>query len=183
VLPEQNDTDLSDEQMIERINSELVATWGNLINRVLSITARNFDGVVPEGSNPAEADRTLLESIDRALTEEAALIEKVELRAGLRRAMEAAQEVNIYLNATEPWKVVRQDRDRAATILATAVQAIAGLRVAFAPYLPFTSAQLGTMLGVGEVIDGWRRTPVAPGTRFGEILPLFAKLEPDVLED
>ncbi len=182
VLPEQNDTDLSDDQMIERINSELVATWGNLVNRVLSMTAKHFDGSVPDGSDPDEEDAALLASIDRALADEAALLERVELRAGLRRAMEAAQEVNAYLNATEPWKVIKADRDRAATILATAVQAIAGLRVAFAPYLPFSSARLGTMLGVGGTIAGWQRRPIAAGTRFGEIEPLFAKLEPDALD-
>ena len=181
VLPEQNDTDLSDEQMVERINSELVATWGNLVNRVLSMTARNFEGSVPPGSEPTEEDQALVASIDRALEEEAALLEKVELRAGLRRAMEAAQEVNVYLNATEPWKVLKQDPDRAATILSTAIQAIAGLRVAFAPYLPFSSARLGEMLGVGAAIEGWSRNPVPAGTRLGDIAPLFVKLEPDVL--
>ncbi len=181
VLPEQNDTDLSDEQMVERINSELVATWGNLVNRVLSMTARSFEGSVPWGSEPTEEDQALVASIDRALEEEAALLEKVELRAGLRRAMEAAQEVNVYLNATEPWKVLKHDPDRAATVLATAIQAIAGLRVAFAPYLPFSSARLGEMLGVGAAIEGWSRNPVPAGTRLGDIAPLFVKLEPDVL--
>lgn len=181
VLPEQNDTDLSDEQMVERINSELVATWGNLVNRVLSMTARSFEGSVPRGSEPTEEDQALVASIDRALEEEAALLEKVELRAGLRRAMEAAQEVNVYLNATEPWKVLKHDPDRAATVLATAIQAIAGLRVAFAPYLPFSSARLGEMLGVGAAIEGWSRNPVPAGTRLGDIAPLFVKLEPDVL--
>ncbi len=183
VLPEQNDTDLSDDQMIERINSELVATWGNLVNRVLSMTAKHFDGVLPDGSDPSDDDLALLRSIDTALTEEAELLERVELRAALRRAMEAAQEVNAYLNATEPWKAIKTDRERAAAILATAVQAIGGLRVAFAPYLPFSSGRVGEMLGVGEEIAGWERRPIEPGTRFGEIGPLFTKLEADALDD
>jgi methionyl-tRNA synthetase len=183
VLPEQNDTDLSDDQMIERINSELVATWGNLVNRVLSMTAKHFDGVLPDGSDPSEDDLALLRSIDTALTEEAELLERVELRAALRRAMEAAQDVNAYLNATEPWKAIKTDRERAAAILATAVQAIAGLRVAFAPYLPFSSGRVGEMLGVGEEIAGWERRPIEPGTRFGEIGPLFTKLEADALDE
>ncbi len=183
VLPEQNDTDLSDDQMIERINSELVATWGNLVNRVLSMTAKHFDGVLPDGSDPSDDDLALLRSIDTALTEEAELLERVELRAALRRAMEAAQEVNAYLNATEPWKAIKTDRERAAAILATAVQAIGGLRVAFAPYLPFSSGRVGEMLGVGEEIAGWERRPIEPGTRFGEIGPLFTKLEADALDE
>jgi methionyl-tRNA synthetase len=181
VLPEHNDTDLSDDQMIERINSELVATWGNLVNRVLSMTARACDGSVPAPGDLTEADRALLDAVDTALVEEAELIERVELRAGLRRAMEGAAEVNAYLNAEEPWKTIKVDRSRAETVLWTAVQAIAGLRVGFAPYLPFTTARLGTMLGVGPEIPGWGRLPIPAGTPFGEVTPLFSKLDEDAL--
>lgn len=183
VLPEQNDTDLSDDQMIERINSELVANWGNLVNRVLSMTAKNFDGTIPEPGPLVDVDRSLLSSVDAALGEIGNFIEAVELRAGLRRAMEAASEVNVYLNANEPWKTIKTDRDRAATVLWTAVQAIAGIRVGLAPYLPFTTRRLGMMLGAGEEIASWARTELAAGTRFGEIAPLFTKLDPDVLDD
>jgi methionyl-tRNA synthetase len=183
VLPEQNDTDLSDDQIIERVNSELVATWGNLVNRVLSMTSKNFDGALPAAGELSDADRALLDGTDTALAEVGRLIEGVELRGGLRRAMEAAGEVNAYLNAEEPWKVVKVDRDRAATVLWTAVQAIAGLRVAFSPYLPFTSARIGTLLGVGEHIEDWARVEVPAGSTFGEISPLFTKLEPDVFDE
>lgn len=182
VLPEHNDTDLSDDQIIERINSELVATWGNLVNRVLSMTAKNFDGALPPRGTPTPEDARLIAEIDDALADVAELLEAVELRGGLRRAMEAAAEVNAYLNATEPWKVLKGDRERAGTILWTAVQAIAGLRVAFSPYLPFTTARLGTMLGVGEDVDGWARAEVPAGTRLGEIAPLFRKLDDDALD-
>jgi methionyl-tRNA synthetase len=181
VLPEHNDTDLSDDQMIERINSELVATWGNLVNRVLSMTARSCDGSVPVPGDATAADRVLIATVDTALIEEAELIERVELRAGLRRAMEAAGEVNAYLNAEEPWRAIKADRPRAETVLWTAVQAIAGLRVAFAPYLPFSTARLGEMLGVGPEVPGWGRLPVPAGTRFGEVSPLFIKLDEDAL--
>lgn len=183
VLPEQNDTDLSDNQIIERVNSELVATWGNLVNRVLSMTSKNFDDAVPAPGALQAADQALLDGVDTALADVGDLVEKVELRAGLRRAMEGAGEVNAYLNATEPWKTVKDDTERAGTILWTALQAIAGLRIAFSPYLPFTSAQLGAMLGGAEAIGGWERTPVAGGTQFGDIAPLFTKLEPDVFEE
>jgi methionyl-tRNA synthetase len=181
VLPEQNDTDLSDEQMIERINSELVATWGNLVNRVLSMTAKNFDGTVPGDVEPNDDDRKLLESMDRALSAAATQIEGVELRAALRTAMDAAHEVNAYLNANEPWKVLKTDRGRGATVLWTALQAISGLRVAFSPYLPFTTEQLGDMLGIGSVTS-WERPELASGAPLGEVAPLFSKLEPDALE-
>ncbi|MDX1447709.1 MAG: methionine--tRNA ligase [Acidimicrobiia bacterium] len=183
VLPEQNDTDLSDDQMIERINSELVATWGNLVNRVLSITAKNFDGRVPQPGELDDDDRTLLGEVDSALAEVGGLIERVELRQGLRRAMQAAQAANVYLNDQEPWKTIKVDRERAATVLWTAIQAIAGVRTALAPYLPFSTAVLGQMLGLNEQPQAWSRPEVAAGEELGDIEPLFVKLEPDVLDD
>jgi methionyl-tRNA synthetase len=97
--------------------------------------------------------------------------------------MDAAGDVNVYLNAEEPWKVVKTDLQRGGTILWTALQAIAGLRIAFSPYLPHTSARLGAMLGGEEAISGWERPTVKPGTAFGEIAPLFTKLEPDVFDE
>ncbi|MEX0757872.1 MAG: class I tRNA ligase family protein, partial [Acidimicrobiia bacterium] len=183
VLPEQNDTDLSDDQMIERINSELVATWGNLVNRVLSITSKHFDGAVPPRGDPTEGDLALIAGVDAALAEVGDLIEKVELRHGLRRAMTAAQSVNGYLNDEEPWKTIKVDRPRAATVLWTAIQAISGLRVAFAPYLPFTTAALGAMLGLDPEPESWSRPAVAEGLTLGPIATLFTKLEPDALDD
>ncbi len=181
VLPEQNDTDLFDDEIIRRVNEELVATWGNLVNRALSLTARHFDGAVPAATDVTAEDRKLLEDVDSILAREARHIEAVELRAGLRDALEAAGVVNVYLNATEPWRLVKEDGERAATVLATAIQAIAGVRVAFAPYLPFTTETLGDMLGIGPV-TGWHRPEVPAGTRLGEVLPLFTKLEPDALD-
>ncbi|MGH8927075.1 MAG: methionine--tRNA ligase [Acidimicrobiia bacterium] len=181
VLPEQNDTDLTDAEIVRRINDELVATWGNLVNRVLTITARNFDGQVPAPGELEDQDRHVLAAIDQALIDEAGLIEAVELRAGLRIAMEAAGAVNFYLNATEPWKLVKTDPSRAATVLWTALQAIAGLRIAFAPFLPFTTESLGVMIGAGAEIGGWIRPELKAGTELGEISPLYTKLEDDII--
>jgi methionyl-tRNA synthetase len=183
VLPEQNDTDLSDEEIIRRVNEELVATWGNLVNRVLSMSARSFDGQVPSPGALTSADRALLESVDAAVETTGRHIEAVELRAGLRVAMDAATEVNVYLNSEEPWRVVREDSDRAGTVLWTAIQAISGIRVALSPYLPWTTVRLGEMLGVAREVTSWERPPVEAGTKLGEIATLFAKLEPDALED
>jgi len=182
VLPEQNDTDLFDDEIVRRVNEELVATWGNLVNRTLSLTARNFEGQVPEPAELTPEDRQLLETVDRALQAEAHHIEAVELRAGLRDALEAAGAVNVYLNQTEPWKLVKEDRDRAATVLWTVVQAVSGVRVAFAPYLPFSTEALGEMLG-DEPLQNWSRPEIPAGRRLGEISPLFTKLEPDALEE
>ena len=117
ILPEQNDTDLTEEEIVRRINEELVATWGNLVNRVLTITSRNFDGKVPSPGSLTADDQQIVDGVDSALSEIASLIERVELKAGLRAAMDAATTVNVYLNATEPWKLVKTDRERAGTVL------------------------------------------------------------------
>jgi methionyl-tRNA synthetase len=182
VLPEQNDTELNDEEIIRRVNDELVATWGNLVNRVLSITERHFEGRVPPPGSPTPTDEALIASVDKAVETTAGHIEAVELRAGLRTAMDAASEVNAYLNSEEPWHVIKEDRERAGTILWTAIQAISGIRVSLAPYLPWSTTRLGTMLGIGDVVT-WDRPVIEGGAALGRILPLFTKLEPDVLDD
>lgn len=173
-FPEQSDTEISDEEIARRINEELVATWGNLVNRVVSLVHRQCDGQVPEPGAPAPEDQAVLAAVDAALVRAAGCIEAVELKAGLRAAMEAAQEVNAYLNATEPWRLVKTDPERARAVLATALAAVAGARVAFAPYLPATTAALDHLFGP---VDAWRRPALVPGTPVPAPTPLFAKVD------
>ena len=183
VLPEQNDTDLSDGEIIRRVNEELVATWGNLVNRVLTMTSRSFDGEVPDRGNIQTVDRDLIEATDAALVETGRLMNAVELRAALRVAMHAATEVNAYLNAQEPWRAINDNADRAGTVLWTAVQAISGIRVALSPFMPDATEALGATLALPPTPASWSRPEVPGGTMLGEITPLFTKLEPDVLDD
>ncbi|MGF1618854.1 MAG: methionine--tRNA ligase [Acidimicrobiia bacterium] len=183
VLPEQNDTDLSDVEIIRRVNEELVATWGNLVNRVLTMASRNFEGRVPAKGNIQTVDRELIEATDAALAETGRLMNAVELRAALRVAMHAATEVNAYLNAQEPWKAINDNVDRAGTALWTAVQAISGIRVALSPFIPDATEVLGAILGLSPTPSSWKRPEVAGGSPLGEISPLFTKLEPGVLDD
>ena len=147
ILPEHNDTDLSDDEIVRRVNEELVATWGNLVNRVLSMTAKSAGGVVPDPGPLDPQDSALLARIDTALAEAGAQIEAVELRAALRTLMDGAQEVNAYLNQKAPWKTAAIDPERTSTTLYVALSAINGLKTGFAPFLPFTSAQVHTLLG------------------------------------
>jgi len=183
VFPEHNDTDFNDDELIRRVNEELVATWGNLVNRVLSISSRDFDGKVPEPAELTDEDRAILDLGPATLNTVAEHIEKTELRAGLRAAMDAATEVNAYLNATEPWRALKQDVTRGGTILWSAIQAIAAIRVALYPYLPHSTASIGEMLGVGPEVLAWSAPDVPGGTVLGEIAPVFIKLEPDALDD
>jgi methionyl-tRNA synthetase len=181
VLPELNDTDVSDDLIMSRVNEELVATWGNLVNRVLSMSSRNFDGLVPKPGPLTDVDQALIDLIDGSLSEVSERIERVELRSGLRGAMDAATEVNAYLNANEPWKVVKTDPERVATVLWVAIQAISGIRIALSPYLPNSTIEIGEMLGLPGEVSSWDRPEVEGGQAFGEVKPLFTKLEDEAL--
>ncbi|MCJ7753463.1 MAG: class I tRNA ligase family protein, partial [Thermoanaerobaculales bacterium] len=184
ILPEHNDTDLSDEEIVRRVNEELVATWGNLVNRVLSMTAKSAGGVVPHPGPLDPQDSALLAGIDTALVEAGAQIEAVELRAALRTLMDGAQEVNAYLNQKAPWKTATTDPERTATTLYVALSAINGLKTGFSPYLPFTCAQVHAMLGQTGTLEegGWARAGLEPGTSLPAPKPLFTKLELAELE-
>ncbi len=178
-FPEQSDTDISVEEIARRTNDELVATWGNLVNRVLSMVNAMCDGVVPEPGDRTDVDLALLAGVDAALVTAADQIDRVELRAALRTAMEAAAEVNAYLNVTEPWKLARTDPGRARVVLGTALDAVNGVRVAFSPYLPFSSSVLEEVLGP---VEGWRRSELSPGRPIDKPAPLFAKVDLEALE-
>ncbi|MBT8249025.1 MAG: methionine--tRNA ligase [Acidimicrobiia bacterium] len=174
-LPEQSDTDLTDEDLVRRINEELVANWGNLVNRVTSLIARNFDATIPSPGRFEPLDEETLAGARDSLDAVSQQIENVNLRAGLRAAMESAASVNAYLSHTEPWKVVKEDRDRAATILFVAINAVASINVALAPYLPHTSERVAVDLGLGEV--SWKAPDIVPGTVLAKPNPLFQKAE------
>lgn len=173
-FPEQADTEISEEEIARRVNEELVATWGNLVNRVLSMTHKNCDGQVPEAGERTTEDQRLLDEIDQALVDAAAQFEAVELRAALRTAMAAAQAVNTYLNATEPWRLTKTDAARGRDVLHVALSAINGVRVLFAPFLPFSGAQLEDLLGP---VTGWAREELVAGAPIGKPTPLFKKIE------
>ena len=173
-LPEQSDTDISIDEIVRRINEELVATWGNLVNRVLSMVNKTCEGQAPPPGDKKDEDHKVLAEVDAMLLKASQQLEKVEIRAALRSAMDGAAAVNAYLNATEPWKVTKEDPDRATTILNTALEAINGVRVALAPYLPFSTTKLEKILGP---ISSWQRSPVVAGTPIPKPTPLFAKIE------
>jgi len=177
-FPEQSDSDISVEEIARRINEELAATWGNLVNRVLSMIHKNHDGAKPAGGERSAEDLALLATIESLLETEAEQIERVELKAGLRTAMDGAQAVNVYLNATEPWRLAKSDPERSATVLATALDAINGVRVGLSPYLPFSSAKLDEILGAPV---GWGRVDVAAGTLIPKPSPMFPKVDLEAL--
>ena len=154
-----------------------MATWGNLVNRVLSMVNKNF-GEQPSVEGRTEADHAVLGAVDELLTTANGQLERVELKAALRTAMDAAQAVNAYLNATEPWKVAKEDPQRAGVLLGTALDAINGVRIGFAPFLPFSTEALSEILGP---IEGWSRVPVPTGTPIAKPTPIFTKVDVEAL--
>lgn len=185
VLPETNDGDFSWRDFWRRNNDELVATYGNLVNRVLTFTVRNFEGRAPEPGALTEADHALLQRIESAFVTVDEAITAVRLRDGLREAMALAQETNRYLDEQAPWNAIKSDRQQAARALFIALQAINGLKVLLAPYLPFSSARLHEMLGFSEPLEahGFRPSRVPPGQPLGTPTPLFKKLDESIIDE
>lgn len=178
-LPETSDTDLTEGEMVRRINDELVATWGNLVNRVLAMTERNFGAVVPEHGEFDGRDRRLLAEAEAVVTHVGDQIARVHLKSALGTAMATAQAANAYLSETEPWKTAKTDRTRTATSLYVALCAINALKVAFYPFLPFSSQKIHEYLGMDGPVaaSGWAAVRPTPGAALRRAEPLFRKIE------
>jgi methionyl-tRNA synthetase len=155
-MPEAKDSDWDWREFVARNNNELVATWGNLANRVLAFCYKNWDGRVPE-IDPAAlrpADLSLLAAIEAGFQSVGKELDAVHLRAALGEAMRLATEVNKYLDTSAPWFAIKTDKDAAAKSVYTALKAIDSLKLLFAPFLPFTSQRLHTFLGYDTPLFG-----------------------------
>ena len=185
-MPETSDSDFSWREYVRANNDELVATYGNLVHRVLTMSHRNFDGRAPEKGQLQAEDEALLAAARARLDETDGAISRCQFRAGLGSAMGLAQEANRYLDRKAPWRQIKTDKAAAATTLWTAMTAVNCLKVALAPYLPFSSEKLHAMLGLeGSLEDeGWRWDPdaIEPGQPIPRPEPLFAKLDEAVIE-
>ncbi|MBI4926120.1 MAG: methionine--tRNA ligase [Anaerolineae bacterium] len=209
-MPEMRDTDWDWEDFLKRNNDELVATWGNLANRVLSFAVKNFEGAVPEPGPLTELDEEILRTVETGFETVGAELEGVRLRSALFEAMRLATEVNRYLDQTAPWKAIKVDRQAAARAVYTALRCIDSLSILLAPFLPFTSEKVfgffgheGSIFGrqaVEEIQDSltthdvlryyhgnssakWQPSQLKPGTTLHQPLPLFKKLEPTIVEE
>ena len=184
-MPEMQDSDFTWGDYVRRNNDELVATWGNLANRVLTFAYRNFDRQVPAPGELTEEDRAMLARAEQAIHETGVQIESCRFRAGLEAAMSAARDTNRYVEDNAPWKLIKEDRERCATVLYTAIAAISGLNIAFSPYLPFTCQTLHSYLGNEGPLQavGWRFAPPEAGQPLAEAQPLFKKLDPKIVDE
>ncbi len=177
--PETKDNDFTWSDFQTRNNSELVAIFGNFVNRAVVLTHKYFGGTVPANSKSEEVDAETLGQIPAIRAEIEKSISDFKFREALRQAMNLARIGNKYLTDTEPWKVARTDMDRTASILYTSLQICADLAIAFAPFLPFSCDKLKGMLNVGDL--GWDLLGnceiLAPGHRLNPAELLFAKIE------
>lgn len=159
-MPEAKDSDWDWAEFVSRNNGELVATWGNLANRVLSFSYKHWEGCVPEidPANLRDSDRELLAAIETGFQTVGTLYDAVKLRDALKECLRLATEVNRYLDVNAPWTAIKTDRASAALTIYTALRAIDSLKLLFAPVLPFTSEKLHTFFGYTTPLFGEQYT-------------------------
>ncbi len=206
--PETQDSDFTWSEFVRRNNDELVANWGNLVNRTLTSAFRNF-GVVPTPGSLNAEDGAVLEAVDGGFEAVGAQIERARFKAALAEVMQLASRVNQYISDQEPWAVIKDDRERAATILYVALRCVDNLKVLFAPFLPFSSQALHEFLGYEGYLSGpllleeveesdggrhtvltgdyaswcgrWQAGEIPVGQALLEPQPLFRKLDPETV--
>ena len=209
-MPENRDTDWDWGEFVARNNNELVATWGNLANRILGFAYKHWEGQVPDPGELRPGDQALLDKVAASFDTVGELLDGVRLRAALREAIATASAVNQYLDQNAPWFEIKTDKDQAAKSVFTAMHAIDSLKILLAPFLPFTSERLNGFLGytqpifgeqrVDEVKDNlgshdalryiagnaagrWQPSELQPGKTFQKPSPLFKKLDPEVADE
>jgi methionyl-tRNA synthetase len=151
--PENQDTDFTWAEFVRRNNDELVATWGNLVNRTLTNVFKNF-GSVPQPGALTDADNAVISHVEGGFASIGELLDGARFKAAISEAMRLASLVNIYLSEQEPWKVIKADRERAATIWYATLRCVNSLRIFFTPFLPFSSQRLHEYLGHSGYIAG-----------------------------
>jgi methionyl-tRNA synthetase len=153
-MPETRDSDWDWEEFYQRNNNELVATWGNLINRVLTFTYKNWEGIIPEPGELRPSDEELLQTIRNGFDTVGEKIERVQLREALAEVMRLATEVNKYLDVHAPWFEIKTNKNEAAKSIYTAIQAIDWLKIMFSPFTPHISEGIHAILGYDAPIFG-----------------------------
>jgi methionyl-tRNA synthetase len=207
--PETHDTDFTWSEFVRRNNDELVATWGNLVNRAVSFAAR-YVGSIPDAGTLTDADHALLATTRDAFAKVGDELAQSKFKAGVNQAMGAVAEVNKYFSEQAPWKLRESDPERMKTILHVTLQAVADAKTMLTPFLPRSSQAVYEMLGgAGEwsgmprietvdeeggpsypVITGsydssfrWESRPIAAGTPLAVPAPLFTKLDQSVIDE
>jgi len=186
-MPETGDADFSWSEFVRRNNEELVATYGNLVNRVLSFTYRNFDGKIPTPGNLADVDEQIIDTARASMDRVGDHLYHTRFKAAIAQAFSLAQETNRYLDTKAPWRSIKTDREDAATTLWNAIRVLNCLKIIMAPFLPFSSQSLHQFLGFfGQVEDeSWdfeqAINSINAGNPLRQPTPLYTKLDPEVV--
>ena len=182
--PETKDNDFTWKDYQARNNNELVAVFGNFVNRALVLTAKYFEGRVPARGELTDLDKETLDELGKVRSAIEKELDAFHFREALKEAMNLARLGNKYLADTEPWKLAKTDMDRVATILNISLQLTANLAIAFAPFLPQSSEKLLGMLQIS--LPAWtdlgRSDLLAVGHQLGQASLLFEKIEDEVIE-
>ena len=183
--PETKDNDFTWKDFQTRNNSELVAIYGNFVNRALVLTQKFFENKVPDLHNLSDYDKETIAEISNLKSKISDLLDNFHFRDALKEAMNLARIGNKYLADNEPWKLIKTDPQRTATILNLSLQISANLAIAFKPFLPFSSAKLLKMLNLNDNLvwtDFGRTDLLTTGHELGEAELLFEKIEDEPIE-
>jgi methionyl-tRNA synthetase len=211
--PENQDTDFTWLEFVRRTNDELVAGWGNLVNRTASMIHKNL-GAIPAAGRLTDADRALLAATATGFDSVGALLGSNRQKAAINEAMRVVGEANKYLSDQAPWKLRSADPERMKTVLHVAAQAISDCRTQLAPFLPFSAQSVHELFGGagtvspmpqirevddldggpgypvlmgdyrrGETVSAWESVPVAAGTPIAAPTPIFTKLDDSVVAE
>ena len=181
--PETKDNNFTWKDFQDRNNNELVAVYGNFVNRALQLTKKYFGGVVPQCGELQDVDRKAIEEFKDVKQKVEALLDTFKFRDAQKEAMNLARIGNKYITDCEPWHVAKTDMERVKTILYISLQLVANLEIAFEPFLPFSSAKLREMLNVSETEwDQLGSTELLkPGHQLGTPALLFEKIEDEAI--
>ena len=182
--PETKDNNFTWKDFQDRNNNELVAVYGNFVNRALQLTKKYFNGVVPECGELQEVDLKAIEEFKDVKQKVEALLDTFKFRDAQKEAMNLARIGNKYITDCEPWHVAKTDMERVKTILYLSLQLVANLEIAFEPFLPFSSARLREMLNVTDT--DWAQLGstelLKPGHQLGTPALRFEKIEDEAIE-
>jgi len=210
-FPERQDSDFSWDGFLARVNNELLAAWGNLVNRMMGFAYKRYDGVVPSFEGDlSDADQAIIAKTEAGFETIGELLEAVQLKEALEQTLSLAREVNQWLDTREPWKAIKVDQTDAAKSVYTALRCIDNLKILFAPFTPFSSQQVHEMLGyegqlfgdleiktieedtrdhVALMYDGsnaigtWAKSDLPKGQALQKPSPLFVKLDPEIVDE
>ena len=181
--PETKDNNFTWKDFQDRNNNELVAVYGNFVNRALQLTKKYFNGIVPECGELQDVDRAAIEEFKDVKQKLEALLDTFKFRDAQKEAMNLARIGNKYITDCEPWHVAKTDMERVKTILYISLQLVANLEIAFEPFLPFSSAKLREMLNIKET--DWAQLGstelLKPGHQLGTPALLFEKIEDEAI--